>query len=302
MYDLITIGNVRADFYIAADSLTTLKNRFFLAIGGKYYINNIKINIGGGAANVAIGVKKNRLRTAVCSLIGNDELRKSILHKLKLKGVSTKLALFSQNYKNISLILLKEDGRRTIINYEAPKQKFFISEKLLKKLSRTKAVYFGNLPDVYIKERAEITSYLKKHDISIFLNLGSIDCQKGLKETNKLLENSSILILNRYEFAELIRVKPGYLKLKSNVANYIPNFKNKILIVTDAEKGSYAYFQDKVYYQKAIKPKKIVDTTGAGDGYTAGFISEFIKSEDIRKSMRRGAFYAAKILGKIGAN
>ncbi|MFN4213084.1 MAG: carbohydrate kinase family protein, partial [Microgenomates group bacterium] len=68
------------------------------------------------------------------------------------------------------------------------------------------------------------------------------------------------------------------------------------------QKGSYAYYQGKVYHQKAYPIKKIVDTTGAGDGYTAGFIAEYFRSKDIKKAMANGAKYAAKILGKIGAN
>ena len=48
--------------------------------------------------------------------------------------------------------------------------------------------------------------------------------------------------------------------------------------------------------------KKIVDTTGAGDGYTAGFISSFIKSKGIQKSMKKGAECASKIIEKIGSN
>jgi 2-dehydro-3-deoxygluconokinase len=302
MYDLVCIGNVRADLYISADSLTTLKNRFYLAIGGKYFTNNMKIHIGGGAANVAIGVKKNRLKTAICSLIGNDEFRRSILHKLKLKGISTRLTLFSQNYKNISLILLKEDGRRTTISYESPKENFFINERLLRKISKSRAVYMGNLPDISINHRAQILKNLKKENIYIFLNIGSVDCEKEMKELKKLFENINVLIVNRYEFAEIIRVKASRLRLNSYMIDRTPLLRNKILVITDAEKGSYAYCNNEVYYQKAIKPKKIIDTTGAGDGYTAGFISEYLKHEDIKRAMKRGAYYAAKILGKIGAN
>ena len=71
---------------------------------------------------------------------------------------------------------------------------------------------------------------------------------------------------------------------------------------SDAEKGSYGYFKKEKYYQKAVKTKKIIDTTGCGDAYTAGFISEYIKSNNIRLSMLSGAKYASKKLGRIGAN
>lgn len=302
MYDLITFGNITADLYFKADNLTTKGKRFYLAIGGKYFLDDFKLHIGGGGTNVAVGVKKNRLKTAVCGVIGNNEFRKAILHKLKLKGVSQKLILFNQQHMNLSVILLKEDGSRTIINYESPKQDLYIHSKLLKKIKNTKAVYLGNLPDVPLKERVRLLKFLKKNNILIFINLGTSDTKRRRKELLPLLNLADVLIINRYEVAEVLKKDAKNLDLKENIKKLLPVLRNKLLVITDAENGSFAYDDNNVYYQKAIKPKKIIDTTGAGDGYTAGFISEYLKSEDVKRAMKKGASYASKIIGKIGAN
>ncbi|OGK31272.1 hypothetical protein A3F29_04655 [Candidatus Roizmanbacteria bacterium RIFCSPHIGHO2_12_FULL_33_9] len=302
MYDLITFGNITADLYFKADNLTTKGKRFYLAIGGKYFLDDFKLYIGGGGTNVAVGIKKNRLRAAVCGVIGNNEFRKAILHKLKLKGVSQKLILFKQKHMNLSVILLKEDGSRTIINYESPKQDLYINNNLLKKIKNTKAVYLGNLPDVPLKERIRLLKFLKKNNILIFINFGTSDTKRRRKELLPLLNLADILIINRYEAAEVFKKDPNDLNLKKNIKKLLPILKNKLLVITDAENGSFAYDNNTVYYQKAIVPKKMIDTTGAGDGYTAGFISEYLKSDDIKKSMKKGASYASKIISRIGAN
>ena len=80
------------------------------------------------------------------------------------------------------------------------------------------------------------------------------------------------------------------------------SIKNRILIITDAEKGSFGYYKNEKYFQEAIKPEKIIDTTGGGDAYTAGFIAEYLKTKNIKFSMESGAKYAAEKLSRIGAN
>lgn len=302
MYDLITFGSITADLYFNAEELTVKGKRFYLAIGGKYFINDFKLNIGGGGANVAIGVKKNRMKASVCGLVGNNEFRKAILHKLTLKGISKKFLVFKQKHDNISVILLKKDGSRTTLKSENRQQSLHLNKRILNSVLKSRAVYFGNLPNISVEERASLMTKVKNKDILLFLNLGTVDTKRKLNKLLPILKLADALILNRYEFSELIKKDPKKINLKTFSIKNISYLKNKLLLVTDAKDGSFAYFENKIYYQKAISPNKIIDTTGAGDGYTAGFIAEYLKTQDIKKSMRKGAFYAAKIIGRIGAN
>ena len=82
----------------------------------------------------------------------------------------------------------------------------------------------------------------------------------------------------------------------------MPFTKNHLLVITNGKKGSYAYHDSKVYYQKAIVTTKVLDTTGAGDAFTAGFIASYIQTSDIQKSMKAGAEYAVRIIARLGAN
>ncbi len=302
MYDLITFGSITADLYFKADELTRKGNRYYLAIGGKYFIKDYKLFIGGGGANVSIGVKKNRLKTAVCGLLGNNNFRKAILHQLTLKGISKKYLLFRQKHDNISIVLLNKDGERTTLKSENIDHTFAFNENKFHQYSKTRAVYFGNLTDVEIKDRLKLLKYLKAKEVKIFLNLGIHDIRNKKEEILPLLQLADILIQNKYEIAEFLNLNPKKINLKINLKKILKKFKGKYLIVTDAEDGSYCYDDANIYYQKAIKPNKIIDTTGAGDGYTAGFIAEYLKTQDIKKSMRKGAYYASKILARIGAN
>ncbi len=301
MLDLITIGSISADLYFSADELTTRDSRLYLS-QGKYFVDKFAFKVGGGGANVAIGTKKNGLKTAVCGIIGNNPFRKNILHTLKLKGIPRNLVIFKQNYINVSVILLKKNGERTIINHESEHDHPAEDRVILRKIKKTRAVYLGNLPDVSFSERERLLRQLKKRGVFVFANFGAKDCCKPKKNIDKLLKYINILILNTHEFSELVKKPYEKLNFKKNMLGLLPVMKQKVLIVTDAEKGSYGYQGDKVYSQIAIKPKKIIDTTGAGDGYTAGFIADYLKNENVELAMKKGSYYATKILAKLGAN
>lgn len=302
MLDLIAIGNISADLFFKADTLTQKDDRFQLAIGGKYMVDNFEMHVGGGGANVAIGARKHGLRTAVVGMIGNNAFRKSIIDRLKKSKVSTRYTLFNQTDANLSMILLDAKGERTIIVYESSHNHSTEEKHLLKTLPRSRAVYFGNLPDVAMQYRSLVMARLKKQDTFIAVNVGTKDCCRPIKYTNELLEYADLVIVNTHEFAQLVKKDESKINFKKSVVDLLPIMKDKIIVVTDSSHGSYCYAEGKVFYEPAARTGKIIDTTGAGDAYTAGFISSYIKYEDIQRAMKTGTRYSRQIISHIGAN
>lgn len=303
MYDLISIGSISIDLYFKGDSLTFKDGRFQLAIGGKYLAEHFYTGLGGGGANVAISATKNGLNTAVMGKVGNNVFKKIILEKLDEHKISYSLCDFEDNYNNVSSILLSPTGERSIIHYVTPHQHLFNDSNELKGITRSKMVYLGNLPDVSLTERIELLYFFKKKGMKIVINLGVSDCRRPLTQLMKFLEPVDIIILNGHEFAELVKAPYNDIHFKEHVVKwYIPSLVNTLIVVTEGEKGSYAYYGSNMYHQPAERITNIIDTTGAGDGYTGAFIAEYFKSGNIEKSMDKGSKYAAKILQRIGAN
>lgn len=303
MYDLISIGGISIDFYFKGESLTFKDSRFQLAIGGKYVVDYFYEGLGGGGANVSIGTHKNGLNSAVMGIIGNNVFKKIILEKLDNFEVSYNLCHFEDNFYNISTILLTPSGERSIIHYISPHQHLFQTVQSINRLNDAKVVYLGNLPDLSLTQRINALRHAKEHNILTVVNLGVKDCRRQKTQLEDLLKKTDILILNGHEFSELVKAPYKDIYFYEDViTHYIPHLKSQLVVITEGKKGSYGYFEGKVYHQKAKKIDKIVDTTGAGDGYTSGFIAEYFKSKNIEKAMEKGAIYAAKILAKIGAN
>jgi adenosine kinase len=104
-------------------------------------------------------------------------------------------------------------------------------------------------------------------------------------ELKKMIKGSKVLIGNDYEI-KLISDKTG---LSVNQLEKL----TEILVITSGAKGSQIYTKNKKINIKAVKIKKIVDPTGAGDAYRAGFISGLLMSNDLREAGQLGSLIGA---------
>ncbi|MEO6508472.1 MAG: carbohydrate kinase family protein [Patescibacteria group bacterium] len=303
MYDVITVGTLTVDMYFQSENLTAKDNRFELAMGGKYFTDHFHESLGGGATNVAIGLSKHGYRTSLVTMIGQNSFKPMIMEKLQDYSVSYIHSKVVEDHLNISCILLSNTGEKTVINYQSPHQHLFEEKDDLDYMLRANYIFIGNLPDVSYTEKIRVLSFLRKNNKKVIMNFGVIDCRRAKEQMMELIKYTDVVIVNGYEFADIVKTDYERIHFKKNIIPfYFPEFKEKTFIVTDGKKGSYGYGHGKHFFQEPIHPSRIVDSTGAGDGYSAGFISEYIKEEDIEKSMLSGAEYAAKILAKIGAH
>ncbi len=303
MYDLVTVGTVTVDLYYKGTSLPFIDGHFRLAGGGKYFVDFFHEGVGGGAANVAIAAQKNGIKTALWAKIGNNSFKSFILEKLEAHKISTSLCDFEDDYMNVSSIFLNGVGEKTVVNYRTPHQKFFSDEDTTEKNYKTGAVYISNLSDVSLTERLKLIRAFHTRKVKIFMNLGVNDCRRPKDQLEELIKPVDILILNTHEFSDLVKTPLRQMNFKKvYVPQYWPFLREKTIVITDGERGSYGYSEGAIYYQKAVPPKKIIDTTGAGDGYTGSFIADFVCTGNMETAMRAGAEYSSKKLSHLGAN
>jgi len=303
MHDLITIGTVSMDLYFKGNSLTIKDNHFSLVCGGKYFVNFFHEGLGGGATNVAVAAKKTGIEVGLIAKIGNNTFKSLLLEKLKSAGISSRLCDIEDDYNNVSSILLNDDGEKTVINYRTPHQHFCEDESAFASKLQARAIYMANLPGVSLEERLKIFRIARKNGCMTFLNLGVKDCRRSIHQLESLIHPVQTLIVNRHEFADLVKVSAESLDLhNTNTFEHLSFFDKKTVIVTDGANGSFGYQNGHVHYQKAIKPHKIVDTTGAGDGYTGAFVAKYIQTQNIPTSMKEGAKYSSHKLTHLGAN
>ena len=76
---------------------------------------------------------------------------------------------------------------------------------------------------------------------------------------------------------------------------------NKLIVITRSENGSLAIIDNEIVNCDAVKVDKVLDLTGAGDLYAAGFLKEYLEKSEIKKCLMTGSILASKIIQKIGA-
>lgn len=299
MYDCIIIGSVTLDLFFIGDSFTKNGDRYELAVGGKYVADNFIQRVGGGGANVSIGLGRQGFSTIFWGVLDDSLIGQHIVNILESENIDTSIIEKRKDSMSISAILLNNQGERTIITHHAQNVKRDFNDKIKFVVNESKWLVIGDTSGNTLEEKIIWTQKAKERGLSIFTMLTAKECKEDIKQLSPQLRISDWIILNGHELADLLGIKYEDLCLESRNYDIVLNVKG--LIVTDGLNGAYAYSDMKRYFQRAISPPKIVDTTGAGDAFTSGFLGEYIRNKNIEQALLFAAQNAASVIGKIGA-
>jgi fructokinase len=90
---------------------------------------------------------------------------------------------------------------------------------------------------------------------------------------------------------------------KNNLLDSINELKsiNKLILITRSENGSVAILNNETTNCESTTVEKVLDLTGAGDLFAAGFLKEYLDKSNIKKCLQTGSKLASKVIQKIGA-
>jgi sugar/nucleoside kinase (ribokinase family) len=233
--------------------------------------------------------------------INSDEFGK--IYKKSLEKINVNFP-YSEKNENLStgasIIFITPDSERTMCTYLG------ISSQLSKEdikedhIKDYEIIFLeGYLWDKGISEEMfkHVINIAKKKNIKIAMSLSDIFCVTRHREDffNLLTDDLNILIGNENEINELMQ--------KNNLLESIKELKkiNKLIIITRSENGSIAILNNEVTNCESIKVEKVLDLTGAGDLFAAGFLKEYLDKSNIKKCLQSGSKLAAKIIQKVGA-
>ena len=308
---ILGIGNAIVDVFIKVDDVFLLKNN--LTKGSMKLIerqefdslkNTIKIEkieAGGSVANTMAGIAYLEGYPSFIGKINSDKFGK--IYKKSLEKINVNF-LYPEKEENLptgaSIIFITPDSERTMCTYlgvSSQLAKADINEDYIKNYEII--LLEGYLWDKGISEEMfkHVIQLAKKNNIKIAMSLSDIFCVSRHKEDFfKLLKNDlNILIGNENEINELMQ-KKNLLDTMNELKSF-----NKVIIITRSENGSVAILNSEVTNCESIKVDNILDLTGAGDLFAAGFLKEYLDKSQIKKCLQTGSELAAKIIQKIGA-
>jgi len=308
---ILGVGNAIVDIFCRVNDHFIKKNK--LIKGSMRLINKdefddlkkkIKINkivAGGSAANTMAGISYLGGDASFVGKINSDEL--GLIYKKSLFDISVKFNYIEKKEKlttGASIILITPDSERTMCTYLGVSSQLSAMDLNAKQIENKKLVFLeGYLWDKGASEKMfkYLIKIAKKNKIKIAMSLSDIFCvSRHKKDFINLLKNDlDILIGNEKECIELT----GSKNIKESI-NELKKF-NKLIVITRGQKGSLAIQDGNIINCKANKINKVLDLTGAGDLFAAGFLKKYLEKSEIKKCLYTGTLIASKIIKKIGA-
>jgi len=266
--------------------------------------NNIKIEkvvAGGSVANSMVGIAHLKGDSSFIGKISADKFGE--MYKNSLKDINVDFPYEEKNETlptGASIILITPDSERTMCTYLGVSSHLSAEDINENNILDYELIFLeGYLWDKGISERMfkHVINLAKKNKIKVAMSLSDIFCVTRHKQDfyNLLRNDINILIGNENEIHELVN--------KKNLIESISQLKelNKLIVVTRSDKGSLAIHNNEVINCESIKVDKVLDLTGAGDLFAAGFLKEYIEKSEIKNCLITGSKLASRIIQKIGA-
>jgi sugar/nucleoside kinase (ribokinase family) len=304
-YDIITFGSAARDIFLRAKQfligdfkLDHIKKEILLPVGFKINIEDIHFHSGGGGTNTAATFVSQGLKTAYCGTIGKDPDGEAVLKEIKEKGIKTELVLRTDKKATNLSVIFSTPQERTILVYKGASEILTKPQTPWSKIKNTKWFYLAPLSGESAKFFKTLIGCAKKNQIKVMANPGSFQLKLPPKILSPLFKKIDVLILNQEEAQTLVKSPSlGGEKLVKKIKKFFPG----ILIVTNGENKVLITNGGFLYSAFPLKTK-VVDKTGAGDAFGAGFLSGYIKSKgDIKSAVQLAVANSASCLKKWGA-
>lgn len=256
---------------------------------------------GGSAANTLAGMASLGAKTAFIGKVADDQLGAIFIHDMHAAGVH-----FSTHPSHggpataLCLVFVTPDAQRTMATYIgacALLSEADIDEQIIEHAGI--AYIEGYMWDAENAKAAirKAMALAKKHERKIAFTLSDVFCvNRHRKEFLEMIgRDIDVLFANENEIKALFETDDIDYALKK-MRGMCP-----ITAVTRSEKGSIVLTKDLVEVAPAERVSKVIDTTGAGDLYAAGFLFGLTHGWDIKTCAATGNRCAAEIIAQLGA-
>ena len=305
---IIGIGNAIVDVickvnedFLSKNNLTkgTMKLTFdeneFKTLLSKLKIE--KTVAGGSVANSIVGLSQLNNKVGFIGKINDDELGNKYQEGLEKEKVS----YFYSKKKELlptgtCLILITPDSERTMFTYLGIAGKINDLDIKEKTLQESDMIFLeGYLWDEGEPQKAFNKAIKYSNKVAMTLSDKFCVDRHRINFLELVKHKLDITFANEQEMISLIEAKNF-----NDVVNFAKELK-KLVVITRGEKGAIAIFGEKTIEVDVKTNLNIIDLTGAGDLFAAGFLHGYINGLPTKDSLEKGTELSSKIIQKIGA-
>ena len=304
---ILGIGNAIVDVickvedkYLSDNGLTKSTMKLVDEIEFKKLLSTLKIEdtiSGGSVANSIVGLSQLGNKVGFIGKISDDSLGQKYKDGLKKENVDY---LYSKKKESLPtgtcLILITPDSERTMCTFLGIAGKINKDDVNIHSVKNSEITFLEG----YLWDEGEPKSAFDiaiENSNKVAMSLSDLFCVERHKpHFLELIKNKlDIIFANEQEITSLIDAK--------NFEEVISFAKQlgKITIITRGEKGSIAINKNEVIECESEKDLKIIDLTGAGDLFAAGFLHGYINNLGTKESLKKGTEMSSRVIQKIGA-
>ena len=311
--DCITIGGATRDIMFYTSEGTLVNNAkdplretlVGFEYGAKITSRKCYFMIGGGGCNVAVGASRLGLKTAAIMSVGGDRDGDAMLHELRDESVETfGVKRHPRLRTGFSFIVVSEtSGEHVAFLYRGANDALTITRADLER-KKTRWVYVSSVgAGVWSHISSILLDVVRERPIKLAWNPGEQQLRLGYAKLRPMLERTDLLSLNKDEAIELVlssgvRMSPR-LKQISHLLKAVKSFGSQLVVITDGARGAAVYNGHQVISASAVRGK-VIDTTGAGDAFGAGFIAGLRHFHDLHPALRLALRNSSSVCAQIG--
>lgn len=274
MYDIVIIGAAITDLLLRPVS----KEVFDV---DSYPVDGIAMTMGGDAANEATIITRLGHKVCLAGCVGDDVPGKFILDYFQKNGVDTSYIKVRDDIStSINVGLVTEDGERTFVtNRQGSLWKFSpedVDESVFDKAKVLSFASIFNNPLFTGKELTRIFRQAKEAGVTIFADMVKPRLGETLEDIREALSYVDYFFPNHSE-ASLMTGK----KDLEEIADCFLSCGVKNVIVKSGKEGCLIKNSQEAILVPAYGKANCIDTTGAGDNFASGFISAYLRGQDL---------------------
>ena len=305
---ILGIGNAIVDVICKVDDSFIMQNNltkstmklFFDESEFKNLLTNLKIEktvSGGSVANSIVGLSQLGDKVGFIGKVSDDEFGRKYEEGLNKENVEY---FYSRKKEELPtgtcLILVTPDSERTMCTFLGTAGKINENDVSSDAIKKSEIIFLEG----YLWDEGEPKKAFDKainNANKVAMSLSDLFCVDRHKPhfLNLVKNKLDITFANEQEITSLIEAKNF-----DEVINFSKQL-NKLMIVTRGENGAVAINGDEVVESDIQKNLKIIDLTGAGDLFAAGFLHGYINKLSTRECLEKGTEMSSKVIQQIGA-
>lgn len=280
------MGSINMDIILSAETLPDVGEN---VLGSTYSYAH-----GGKGANQAIGLSRLGAKVKMIGKVGNDANGESLIKNLEKNNVDTSGVATDGTSTGLAAILIDGDGRNRIIVYEGANSEI-VPEEAASHITEDLGVLL-----VQFETKEEVVTACVNKAISLGVTT-VVDCGPAKNFSLEKMQGMTILSPNENETEALSGIFPSDNAKALRASEILfERSRAKYIVLKLGERGCSLYDGKEIKYF-APYPAKVLDTTAAGDSFTAALALEYIRTGDIEKACDTGNKAGSIAVSRVGA-